>query len=305
MNRRDAIKGLSAATAYSVLRPLRARAQQARPVLGFLGSGSRSSISVSVNGFLAGLKEEAGYVDGQNLTIEYRWADGHYDRLASLAAELASRPLGVLFAAQGNVSALAAKRATSTIPIVFVTSDDPVATGLVASFNHPAGNLTGVSRLGTQLGAKNLELLHELVPKGSVIGMLANPRRPTAAAQIKSVRDAASALGKTVRVLSASNEAEIEVAFKTAASEHIGGMLVPFDSVFNIRRHQVVALAARYAIPTAYSVRDFVSAGGLMSYGDDPAESYKLGGKLAARILRGGQSERPACGASDQARVGP
>jgi putative ABC transport system substrate-binding protein len=255
-------------------------------VVGFLGTGTHDAIARSVAGFQAGLKE-VGFVDGQNLTIDYRWAEGQYERLPTLAAELVRRPVDVLFAAQGNVSALAAQRATSTIPIVFITSDDPVGTGLVASFNRPGGNLTGVARLGTQLGAKNLELLHQLLPTVPLVGLLLNPKRPTAAAQIKSVRDAASTLGKTIRVLPASEERGIDTAFKTAASEHIGGLLVPFDGAFNSRRNQIVALAAQYAIPAAYSVREFISAGGLMSYGDDSAESYKLCGRLTARILKG------------------
>jgi putative ABC transport system substrate-binding protein len=265
---------------------LAAHAQSTKPVIGFLASGSRKSILASERGFLAGLKE-AGFVDGQNLTIDYRWAEGHFERLPMLAAELAQRPVAVLFAAQGNVSALAAKRATSTIPIVFMTADDPVATGLVASFNRPGGNLTGVSRLGTMLVGKNVELVHQLLPSVSNVGLLVNPKRQTAEAQIKNARDAASALGKTIRVLHGSDEGEIEAAFKTIASEHIGGLVVPFDPVFNIHRAQIVALAARQAVPTAYSLRESVATGGLMSYGDSAEESYKLGGDLVARILKG------------------
>lgn len=282
MKRRDVITMLGAAMAS----PLVARAQPAQPVLGLLASGEAASFRSSMVGFLAGLKE-GGFVDGQNVTIDHRWAEGQFDRLPGLAAELVRRPVDVLVAAQGNVSAIAAKRATSTIPIVFVTADDPVATGLVASFNHPGDNLTGVSRLGTMLVAKNLELLHQLLPAVSVVALMINPKRSTSEAQQKNAQSAATAVGKTVRVLRASSEGEIDAAFKTIASERIGALVVPFDPFFNIHRRQIVALAARHAVPVAYSVRDYVSAGGLMSYGDDPAESYKLGGDLAARILKG------------------
>ena len=285
MKRRDAINLLGAAAAW----PLAARAQ-ARPVLGFLASGGRASVAAPLAGFLGGLKE-AGFVDGQNLSIEYRWAEGQFERLPALAAELVRRPVDVLFAAQGNVSALAAKRATSTIPIVFVTADDPVATGLVSSLNRPGGNLTGVSRLGVMLGAKNLELVHQLLPTVSVVGLLINPNRPTAEAQRKNVRDAAAAVGKTIRVLHGSNEGEIDAVFKTIASEHIGALVVPIDPVFNIHRKQILGLAARHAVPVAYALREFVAEGGLMSYGDGTVESYKLGGDLVGRVLKGA---RPA-----------
>jgi putative ABC transport system substrate-binding protein len=282
MKRRDLLVGFGAATAW----PFVERAQGAQPMLGFLASGSRSSITASTDGFLAGLKE-GGFVDGQNLTIEYRWAEGHFERLPAMAAELVQRPVDVLFAAQGNVSALAAKRATSTIPIVFVTADDPVATGLVQSFNRPGGNLTGVSRLGTALVGKIVELLHQLLPSVVNVGLLVNPNRQTSQAQIKNAQEAAKALGKTIHVLKGSDEREIEAAFKIIVSERIGGLVVPFDPVFNIHRNQIVALAARYAIPTAYSLRESVTSGGLMSYGDGAADSYRLGGDLAARILKG------------------
>lgn len=246
-----------------------------------------------MTGVFAGLKE-GGFVDGQNLTIDYRWAEGHFERLPALAAELVRRPVDVLFAAQGNVSALAAKRATSTIPIVFVTADDPVATGLVASLSRPGGNLTGVSRLGTALVAKNVELVHQLLPSVTTIGLLVNPKRQTAQAQIKNAQDAAAALGKTMRVLQGSDARQIDAAFKTIASERIGGLVVPFDPVFNIHRRQIVALAAQQALPTAYSLRESVTSGGLMSYGDSATESYKLGGDLAARLLKGAKpSELP------------
>jgi putative ABC transport system substrate-binding protein len=272
----------SAAVAW----PLAARAQATRPVLGFLASGERKSMATSMGGFLAGLKE-AGFVDGQNLRIEYRFAEGQFERLPALAAELVQIPVDAIMAAQGTVSAIAAQRATSTLPIVFVTADDPVAAGLVASFNRPGGNLTGVSRLGTMLGAKNLELIHQVVPAAMRIGLLVNPKRPTAEAQRKNVEDAAASVGKTIRVLDGSGEAEIDAAFKTIVSERIGALVVPFDSVLNNHRQQIVNLAARHGVPTAYALREFMADGGLMSYGDSATETYSLAGAYAARILKG------------------
>ena len=280
MRRRDVIAGLSAAAAW----PFTARAQ-AQPVLGFLGSGSPGAARQNVDGCLAGLKE-AGFVDGQNLKIEYRWAEGQFDRLPALAAELVRQPVDVIFAAQGNASAFAAKRATSTIPIVFATSDDPVARGLVASFNRPGGNLTGVARLGTQLGGKNMELLHELLPAVAQVAVLVDPKLPDFEVRVKNVRDAANAVGKTVRLLYANSSREIDAAFNTIASERIGALLVPFGANLNALRDQIVALAARHRVPATYAVREYVTAGGLMSYGDNTAESYKLAGELAAPSSR-------------------
>ena len=182
-----------------------------------------------------------------------------------------------------------AARAQAKQPVL--TGDDPIANGLVASYNRPGGNLTGVSRLGTLLAAKNLELLNEVLPGVSVIGLMVNPKRPTAEAQIKNVREATAAFGKTIRVLNASDEREIDAAFMTAVSERIGGLLVAFDAALNISRKKIIALAAQHAVPTAYSTREFVAEGGLMSYGDDFKTSFKLVGELASRILKGA---RPA-----------
>ena len=263
-----------------------ARAQARRPVLGFLASGEPKVMATGLAGFLAGLKD-AGFVDGQNLRIEYRWAEGRFERLPELAAGLVQLPVDAIMAAQGIVSALAAKRATSTVPIVFMTSDDPVAEGLVASFNRPGGNLTGVSRLGTVLGAKNFELIHQVVPDVMRIGLLLNPQRPTSVAQRRTVEEAAASVGKTIRVMDGGGPAEIDAAFRTIASERIGALIVPFDSVFNTNRRQIIDLAARHKVPAAYTVRDFIVDGGLMSYGDNPTESYRLGGAYAGRILKG------------------
>lgn len=267
-----------------------ARAQAERPVLGFLASGGPKSMAISMPGFLAGLKE-AGFVDGQNLTIEHRWAEGRFERLQALAAELVNHPVDAIMAAQGTATALAAKRATSTIPVVFVSADDPVAAGLVASFSHPGGNLTGVSRLGTMLGAKNFELIHQVVPDVTRIGLLLNPKRPTAAAQRKTVEDAAASVGKTIRVLDGGGEAEIDAAFRTMVSEGIGALIIPLDTIFNVHRRQIIGLAARHKIPAAYVLQEFIADGGLMSYGDDTTETYRLTGAYIARILRGA---RPA-----------
>lgn len=266
--------------------PLTARAQGKRPVLGFLASGEPKTLAISMEGFLSGLKE-AGFVDGQNLTIEQRWAEGQFNRLPALAAQLVGRPVDVIMAAQGTVTALAVKRATSTTPVVFVTADDPVAAGLVASLARPGGNLTGISRLGTILGAKNLELIHQVVPAASTVGLLINPNRPTAEAQRKTVQDAAAVVGKTIRVLDGSSEAAIHASFQIIIAERIGALIVPFDPVLNIHRRQIIDLADRHRIPAAYALREFIADGGLMSYGDSATESYSLAGAYIGRILKG------------------
>jgi putative ABC transport system substrate-binding protein len=283
VKRRDFITLLGGAVAAW---PLAASAQPAQPVIGFLGSGSPKTFTPHVNGFLDGLKE-AGFVDGRNLTIEYRWAEGQFERLPALAAELVRRPVDVLATVGGNVSALAAKRATSTIPIVFLTADDPVASGLVASLSRPGGNMTGVTWLGAELGAKNLELVHQLLPAVSVIGVLVNPTRPTAEAQLKNAQDAGKAIGKTMRVLHAATKDDIDAAFNTVASEHIGALFIAPDPLFLIHRVEIIALAASHAVPTVYFLREFVAAGGLMSYGASLGGAAKLCGDYTGRILKG------------------
>jgi len=283
MRRRDVMKLLGAVAAW----PLAARAQQpARPVVGFLGSTSQQPFASFVTAFAQGLRD-AGFVEGQNLAIEYRWAAGQFERLPALASELVRQPVDVLATGGGNVSARAAKAATSTIPIVFVTADDPVASGLVASLNRPGGNMTGVTWLGSELLAKNLELVHELLPTVSVIGVLVNPKRQTADVQLRSAQDAANALGKAIRILHASTERDIDTAFETVASERIGALLIATDPVFITQRRQVVTLAARHAVPTVYFLRDHVSAAGLMSYGASVADAFKLSGGYVGRILKG------------------
>lgn len=281
MKRRDVIAGLGATAVW----PLAARGQT-RPVVGFLGSVSFKTFTAHVDGFLLGFKE-SGFVDGRNVAIEYRWAEGQFDRLPALAAELVRRPVDLLVTVGGNVAALAAKRATSTIPIVFLTGDDPVVSGLVSSLSRPGGTMTGVTWLGGELGAKNLELMRELLPAVSVIGVLLNPGRPTAEAQLKNAQDAARSVGKTLRVFHASAKADFATAFEQARSENIGAMFIASDPLFLIDVNHMVELAGRHAIPTVYFLREFVAAGGLMSYGADIVSAAKLCGEYAGRILKG------------------
>jgi putative ABC transport system substrate-binding protein len=283
MKRREFLGALGVAAAAW---PVAARAQASRPILGFIGSGGAGPFKQSLDAFIGALKE-AGFVDGQNVTIEYRWAEGKFDRLPSFATELVKRPVDAILAAQGTVTALAAKRVTQTIPIVFVTADDPIAAGLVTSLARPGGNVTGISRLGTVLGAKNVELVHQVVPSASTIALLINPKRPTAEAQQRNAQDAAKTFGKTIRVLDGGTETAIEASFQTIVSERIGALIVPFDPVFNIHRKQILALAERHKIPAAYAHREFFIDGGLMSYGDSATETYALAGTYIGRILKG------------------
>jgi len=285
MKRRDAIKLLGAAAASSVACPSIVRAQ-VRPVVGFLGSVSFKTFTAHVDGFVEGFKE-SGYVDGRNVKIEYRWAEGQFERLPGLAAELVRWPVDVLVTVGGNVSALAGKHTTDKIPIVFLTADDPVASGLVSSLNRPGGNMTGITWLGAQLGAKNLELMRELLPAVSVIGVLLNPARPTAEAQLRNAQDAAQTVGKTLRVFPVKTHADVAAAFDQARSEKIGTMVVASDPLFLADVHRVVEVATSHGIPTVYFLREFVVAGGLMSYGADIASAAKLCGDYAGRILKG------------------
>jgi putative ABC transport system substrate-binding protein len=270
--------------------PLAARAQATRPTIGFLASGSRETFVTVVTGFVDGLKE-AGFADGRNLAIEYRWGEGQFGRLPSLAEELVKRPVDLLVTMGGNVAALAAKRSTSTVTIVFLTGDDPVASGLVPSLNRPGGNMTGVTWLATELGAKNLELMRELLPAVSVIGVLVNPNRPTAQAQLDNAKAAAGAVGKTLRLLNAGSKDEIDKAFDTLASEQIGALFISVDPLFIVNRIQIITAAARLAIPTVYFQREFVDLGGLISYGASAHDASKLCGGYAGRILKG---DKPA-----------
>jgi putative ABC transport system substrate-binding protein len=286
MMRRDFITLLGGAVAAW---PLAASAQQASPLIGFLNGASPEGYAPYVTAFRQGLKE-AGYVEGQNVTIEYRWAEGQYDRLPALAADLVRRNVTVI-AATSTPAALAAKALTSTVPIVFTTGDDPIKLGLVASFNRPGGHATGVSHLIGELGSKRLGLLRELLPGITVITTLLNPNFPGAERQLRDAEAAAGALGLQLIVLRASTEREIDAAFATMAQQGASALVVGGDPSFVARREQIVALAARHAIPTIYPVRDFAVAGGLMSYGTDFADAYRQAGVYTGRIVRG---EKPA-----------
>jgi putative tryptophan/tyrosine transport system substrate-binding protein len=288
MRRRDFIKGIfGLATAW----PLGAHAQQPpMPVVGYLGITSSGAVRDLLAAFHRGLKEE-GYVEGQNVTIEYRFAEGHYDQLPALADELVQRQVKVIVTAGGSASALAAKAATTTIPIVFSGGDDPIESGTVASLNRPGGNVTGATFFTTVLEAKRLELLHEVVPNVGVIAMLVNPRDRRFEAEVRDVQEAAVRLGVRLVVLKASNESEIDTSFATLVREGAGALLVASDAFFYSRRDQLVVLAARHAVPAIYQLRDFTAAGGLMSYGTNVAESFHQVGIYAGRILKG---EKPA-----------
>ena len=271
--------------------PLTARAQQPMiPVIGFLASGSPETFKTVVTGFLDGLKA-SGFLEGNNVAIDYRWAQGQFNLLPSLAEELALRPVDIIVTMGGNVAALAAKRATSTIPIVFLTGDDPVSSGLVGSLNRPGGNVTGVTWLATELGAKNLELIAELLPAAEVIGVLINPNRPTAEAQLQNAREAAKGVEKTLLVLNASNKDEIDKAFATIAQEHIAVLFVAVDPLFIVNRVQIINSAAKQTVPALYFQREFVDLGGLMSYGASAHDASRLVGGYAGRIIKG---DKPA-----------
>jgi putative ABC transport system substrate-binding protein len=288
MRRRDFIKGI---VGSAVALPLAARAQQpAMPVVGLLSSRSPGEATSSVAALRAGLAK-GGYIEGQNVAIEYRWAEGHYDRLPALAVELTSRQVAVIVAMGGEPSALAAKAATQSIPIVFNSGGDPVEAGLVASLNRPGGNATGVSMLFVELGPKQLEILNELIPKLAVIAVLVNPTFVSAEKEAKDAQGAGRALGKEVHIVTASSEGEIGAAFGDLVKHRAGALMVAPDPFLFDRREHLVALAARHAIPAMYFSREFSEAGGLMSYGTSVAEVYQQVGAYAGRILKG---EKPA-----------
>jgi putative ABC transport system substrate-binding protein len=270
--------------------PLAARAQRSTaPVIGYLGGLSPDTYAPRLAAFHKGLGE-IGYVEGRDVVFEYRWAEGQYDRLPTLAADLVRRQVSVIAAMGGDATARAAKAATTAIPIVFAVTADPVKAGLVASLNRPGGNVTGVNFLLNMIPAKQFEVLHETVPKANVIGLLINPSGlflPEAESAVSDVRAAAQALGHELFVAHASSEPEIDAAFATFAQRHVDAILVGNDVFFYGRREQIVALAARHAIPAIYNVREFALAGGLMSYGTSVDDAQRLAGVYVGRILRG------------------
>jgi putative tryptophan/tyrosine transport system substrate-binding protein len=267
--------------------PLAARAQQPEvPVVGWLNARSPDDAAHLVVAFRRGLGE-AGFIEGQNVMIEYRWALGQYDRLPAMAAEFVRRPVTVIASAGGEPAALAAKAATSTIPIVFIIGGDPVKQGLAASFNRPGGNSTGISVLTNTLEPKRLGLLRELVPRAETIGVLLNPNFPPFESQLRDVHEAAHAINLQIHVLRASTDREIDAAFETVAQRRIPALSVAADPFFDTRRDKLVVLAVRHAVPTMYHFREFAAAGGLVSYGFDNSDAYRLLGVYTGRMLKG------------------
>jgi putative tryptophan/tyrosine transport system substrate-binding protein len=282
MRRRNCIAVLAGAAAYPFLAGAQ---QQAMPVTGFLGSTSPDPFAPGLSAFRQGLSE-AGYVEGQNVAIEYRWAEGDYDRLPALAADLVGHKVDVIVAA-GVSAARAAKNATSTIPIVFHSSDDPVAAGLVASLARPGGNLTGYSILNVELMPKRLELLSELVPQSRVIALLVNPNYSNTVRIIRDAQEAAQAKGVQLQIVKAAAEGEFETAFASLVQLQAGALVIVVDPFFGSRREELVALASRHAIPTIYGFREFAASGGLISYASSLTAAGRQDGIYAGRILKG------------------
>jgi putative tryptophan/tyrosine transport system substrate-binding protein len=284
MRRRDFLTLLGGA---AVARPVGARAQQAEmPVIGFLNSGSPDSYVSQVKAFHQALKE-TGYIVGQNVAIEYRWAKNQIDRLSPLAGDLVRRKVSVIAAGGSPASASAAKSATTTIPIVFMNAVDPVGIGLVASFNRPGGNVTGATLLSAELVAKRLGILRDLLPSAKKIAMLVNPTRPGVDTQKVQVQEAAQALGLSLHILEASSERDFDAVFQAVVRQQDGALVVAPDALFLDRRAQIADLATRYKIPTMYELHEYVQAGGLVSYGASSAELYRNGGTLTGQILMG------------------
>jgi putative ABC transport system substrate-binding protein len=284
MRRRDFI---ALAGSASAAWPLTARAQQARiPVIGFLNDQSPVEFAAYLAAFREGLNE-TGYVEHRNVDIEYRWAEGQVGRLPAFAADLVHRQVSVIVATGNVTTALAAKAATATIPIVFTTAGDPVEHGLVPSFNRPGGNVTGVNFLVSELGSKRLQLLHELVPAATAIGFLVNPTAPSSQFETSDVEAAAPVLGLRLHVENASSEREIDAAFTSFVQQRVNALFVGADAFFSARRDQLAALAARHALPASFGTRDIVVAGGLMSYSPSLTDAFRQVGVYTGRILKG------------------
>jgi putative tryptophan/tyrosine transport system substrate-binding protein len=291
MRRRDFVTLLGGATLLLAAKARRARAQQpAMPTVGFLNTASPDPYAERVHAFRQGLSE-AGYIEGQNVVVEYRWAEGRYDRLQAMVAELVRRQVAVIAATGGAAPVLAAKAATATIPIVFQAGVDPVDAGLVASLSRPGGNVTGVTNLNVELGAKRLELLRELIPTATVVALLVNPTNPNAETLSRDVQAAALTLGQQIHVLRASTGRELETAFATLGDLRANGLVIGADGFFVSRSEQLATLAVRHKLPTIFQFRQFAAAGGLMSYGGSFTEQYRGVGIYTGRILKG---ERPA-----------
>jgi putative tryptophan/tyrosine transport system substrate-binding protein len=284
LKRREFIALLGGA---AVTWPLAARAQQAMPVIGFLHPASPDRFADRLRGFRQGLKD-AGYVEGENVAIEYRWADNQFDRLPALAAELVRRQVSVIAALGGPVPALAAKAATAIIPVVFLVAEDPVRLGLVASLARPSGNLTGINFFNAELGAKRLELLRTLVPGAARVAILVNPANAqTTETTLRDLEPAGRAMGLQLQVFNASSSRDIDKAFEALARDRPDAVFVSLDTSFADRRVQLVHLASRHVIPATYALRDFVEAGGLMSYGTNFVDAYRQAGAYTGRILKG------------------
>jgi putative tryptophan/tyrosine transport system substrate-binding protein len=284
IRRRDFIFTLGGAAAAW---PVAGRAQQrAMPVIGYLGAESATAFASRVRAFRQGLGE-TGYVEGRNVAIEFCWAEGQHNRLPALAAELAGRPVNVIVAPGGAPAALAAKSATTTIPIVFEMGADPIAMGLIATLNRPGGNLTGVTSLNVQVTPKRLEILHEVVPTAALIAVLLNPTSPTADSQLRNLQAAADALGVRLHILHARSEREFDPAFKALAQLKPGGLVVASDTFFATHSEQLAALTVHHAVPAIHQSRDFAVAGGLMSYAGSFVESHRQAGIQTGRILKG------------------
>jgi putative ABC transport system substrate-binding protein len=286
MRRREFIGGLVGGAATW---PVAAKAQQTMPVIGFLNGASPDKYAPYLAAFHQGLKEE-GYVEGRNLAIEYRWAEGRYDQLPAMAADLVRRQVAVI-AATSTPANTVAKAATKTIPIVFTTASDPVQIGLVASLRRPGGNVTGATQLGVEVGAKRLELAHELIPAETVFSLLVNPSNPSTETFTRDLKAAATKLGRQLNVLKASTEEEINAAFATFLQQRVGVLIIATDAFFNGQSKQLAALTVRHSVPAIYQYREFTAAGGLASYGGSNTDAYRQAGNYTGRVLKG---EKPA-----------